>query len=269
MDHITGDKIQYVAIELVLKPERLTGDATTTRDLIQMGLFKGIRKTNAKVSDNEDFLLVKPPITPMTAVALNSDHAMNMFSMKCYNVMTFEVFDGNVRHIIFCKADDEDQKEVLKIIRSVMDKLKDAKRMTTDDGVIDISTYKNMPSEFTSPAKSVASSLNKVNHGAGTWNSQQNWNNRQNIAGGTAGTTTSWERKPFFYRRKSKVPHASKIKKLADLLDKVFLGDYIEPDWPEIPKEVEELSKGTAKTSATDNYDVNEIYNESGCPWVH
>lgn len=248
MDSIDGAKVKYIVIELVLHPDKLEKAGDGMDDVIKFGLFKGISKL-AEPQTQQEFILVKPPKTANTVI---DDKSMKAYAWDSYNVLSFEVFDGSVRHIAFFKAEDDDQKIADEMVRKVLDKMRDAGRMEADNkDFIDVKSYTQVPSAFSDPIKTTVSrgtqgafhgqkSTPGVGYGGGT--THRSW------SGGHTTTTTDYTRKPFFFRRKSKPPHHSTLKKLFATLDKMDAGDYIEPEWPPIPKEADELDQD--KTAA-------------------
>ena len=263
MDTIDGAKVKYISIELVLHPDKLEQSKGGMDDVIQFGLFKGIGKL-AKPQTEQEFLLVSPPKSPN---AVLDDKAMKAYAWDSYNVLSFEVFDGSVRHIAFFKADDDDQKAADEMVRKVLEKMKTANRMEKNsEEIIDVKSYTQLPTGFGSAIKNTVSTVQNQNYHGG----------RRSTPAGGVGTThrnwagnnynaTDYSRKPFFFRRKSKLPHHATLKKLFATLDKMDNDDYNEPEWPPIPKEAEELADEGKTATGAWSADDDEHPWQNGC----
>ena len=263
MESIKGDKVKYIAIELVLHPDKLEKSKAGMDDLIEYGLFKGMRKIAAPQSEQE-FMLVVPP-KDKSIMKLFDDKSMKAYARDAYNVLSFEVFDGTIRHICFFKADDEDQKEADRIIKLIMTAMLEADKMTNDAGIIDVTKYTDLPEQFRDPVKKTVTHMNQIQgsrsvpagQGHAT-NYTAGWNGRPIVP------AVDYSRKPFFYRRKSALPHHATLKKLSTLLDKVNGDDYVEPEWPIIEKEVAALETTNATGEPPDlEDDVTNMW--QGC----
>jgi hypothetical protein len=137
-----------------------------------------------------------------------------------------------------------------------------AGRETNSKGVLDISGYKNLPTSITDSIAFKAGKLNASSPGytastpvGGT--GAHKWP-AQNTTTHTT-TYTSYSRDPFFFQRKTDLPHHATLKKMSRLVDKTYEDGYIDSGWAAIPKEDEELKAKTAD-AADDDDDYTDPY---------
>jgi len=247
VENIKGDAIKYLSIELVKKDANAT-DA----DKIESGLFKGIRELEYEVEGEvntivrQEFLLVVPPKEESNGERpkTDDDKYLSAFSVDTYNILSFTAFDGAVRHIIFMKCDELDQSAAMKIIRGIMLRLKDAGRMTSAEGIIDVSTYSELPESFNDPIRNTVGMLNRTSQA--TQNTPNVTTGTTNVNSATTTVTTGYYvKKPFYLKRTSDKPKPTFIKELSLLLDKLSDKDYIDKPFKKVEKDTDDKVQET------------------------
>lgn len=277
MESLRGENIKYLVIELVKKDPN-----ATEADKIEVGLFKGIRELEYEVEGevnaiiNQEFLLVTPPKEKVANAKLDDEQFMEAFSLDIYNVLSFEAFDGAVRHIIFLKCDEQDQEAGMKIIRAMMLKMSEAKRMTSSEGIIDVNTYSELPESFQDSLRNCVGSINRGTTQASSANTYRapgavGANTAVNNAySSTARGTDYYVKKPFFLKRKTDKPKVSFIKEMSLLLDKLSDNDYIDKPFKVVAKDTDDKAHASdipkAGTIGTEIPDDDNDY--VGHNWV-
>ncbi len=235
------NEIKYVTVELLMKDAIDTAQVwQDQRDKVTYGLLKGIetKKTVGKVGkaaddDSEQFILLGVSGEGKVTKACN---------LGVFNILSFEVYDGIERDITFFRSSEEDQTSAIEMVEEVTLMLTAAKRMIGTSNLINISTFTDLPKDFTSgdgagPASTTgqAKTYNKsnvVNHQAHAANHCAN--QAPHVA-----ASYSREKEPTVFKRTSRKPTKAFLEKMKESVVAVTAGKY-EPKIPTIKNDKEE-----------------------------
>lgn len=184
-------KLCYAIVELV-------GD-NGTADSIEKGLFKGIRDAYA-----HDFLWMKTGSSITRACNLGY-----------YNILSVETYDGDDKTFLFFMSDKDEQQKARDSLKDVFDRFGHLLEEGTSK-LIDVDKFTDVPKNFGNSETSKISIRKSVDthsvygHGHGQ---------------GTLGYTRK-EPEPFPFKRETKKPTKTALKKLREKLDLIMRGEY-------------------------------------------
>jgi len=248
-----GTEIKYVTIELLMKDAIGTAQVwQDQRDKVIYGLLKGIEKKKATQGDGEDtFILLS-----------HADKTTKVCNLDVFNVLSFEVYDGIERDITFFRSSEEDQNSAFEMIEEVIKVLTEAKRLIGNSDLIDVSTFTDLPKDF---SEADANGPSVKTGAAKTYNQQSHTVHHQ---GHTAGhgvggsynnhtTTYTREKEPTVFKRTSRKPTKAFLDKMRNAVMAIAAGEY-EPKIPVIKNDKEDDDEKEAhpqRSAAAYGYD--------------
>jgi hypothetical protein len=244
-----GKEIKYVLVELIMVEDERTKSLTTKeKDTPHLGLLRGIYNGD----DGEFFLSI-----------VNGKEEIKNFNMSLYNVLMFEIFDGLEREIFFCRADKEDQDEILEIIKSTLTALKRAERITANENIVDVNKFSDLPKAIDQND----STKNTSNVGVQNVYGQQNTGGVYSRSGAgyyedTPHTTTYTKKKePATFKRTTDIPPAKVLEKMKEMVLKITNGTF-KAKKLEFPGEVEkkDSEKDGKENDSTTTHDEEDFY---------
>lgn len=122
-EQVTYKKVKYVFIEMITKDEK--------NDVV-FGLFKGI------IEKGDDIFIILH----------GKENCINALNLKAYDFMTIEVLEEDYKKMMHLTYLIEEQKDALKAVREVHDRLVKAGFACEDDSIIDVDKYENVPTEY-------------------------------------------------------------------------------------------------------------------------
>ena len=244
-----GKDIRYVLVELLLREEKGLTVSTAEKEKIEFGLLKGIQ-TRTVDEEETAFVLIE-----------QSKKTTRMCNLKAFSILSIEIYDGVEREIIFFRVCDQDQEAAYEILNNTMSELKEAKRLTANETMIDPETFSDVPTDFDERAGSVKrkESLTTTN-GAyrGTGCGAPGYpmygpNSAQTGAHHTPVTTTTsyssdGDKKPTVLKRTSKKPTKANLDKMREMVLSIAAGKFEPKPFPAIKRDEDtEEEKAAAK----------------------
>jgi len=199
--------IKYMSVELTRKSKIITN--TNIEDM-EYGLFKGLDfKTKAVYQDLDDTRVI---------IYDNAKKTTKYLSLKDYNIVSFEIFNGSSRDITFFWSTEADQKAALSRLNDALVAMQIVERVTLDQNIIDVSSYTDI-----APGLSIDNRDYNTTHSTST--SKSNYNT-------TTTTTNGNKKEASTMKRSSKVPTKEFLHKLKASIDQIRTGDYEEIEFP-------------------------------------
>jgi len=197
--------IKYMSVELTRKSKIITN--TNIEDM-EYGLFKGLDfKTKAVYQDLDDTRVI---------IYDNAKKTTKYLSLKDYNIVSFEIFNGSSRDITFFWSTEADQKAALSRLNDALVAMQIVERVTLDQNIIDVSSYTDI-----APGLSIDNRDYNTTHST----SKSNYNT-------TTTTTNGNKKEASAMKRSSKVPTKEFLHKLKASIDQIRTGDYEEIEFP-------------------------------------
>jgi hypothetical protein len=239
-----GNDVKYVTVELLMKDAIETAQVwQDQKDKVIFGLLKGVeKKIVAAGSGEEVFTLVSLP-----------DKSTKLCNLDVFNILSLEVYDGVERDITFFRSSNEDQNSALQMVEEIVLILTEAKRMVGDSELIDVSTFTELPKDFsTSKAASPSTQTGMVK----SYNQPATHHHGHATTHTPSYTHTSYtkEKEPTIFKRTSRKPTKAALDKMREAVLAIQAGKY-EPKIPIIKDDDKEDDDKEAHTSKTYPYD--------------
>ena len=217
-----ADALSYVLVEMVNKDKVAKKQVKYAKDM-ERGLFSGIM-----------VYLFDDNSTKVYIVLDTAGDEITLLDLDYYNILSIELFDGIVREYLFVRDTDEDQEKAFVELTDLVTGLATAKRTLPGLDLVDVSTYTDLPSNFTDPidtkttdkTTSFGSNVgNKTNKTTQTTkyplaNGNTTYNNQANV------------RKATFFKRVSDNPQLVLLNAMAKNLKEIQEEMYDAPEFP-------------------------------------
>lgn len=243
-----GKDIKYVIVELIMVENDDTKSISTAeRDTPYLGLLRGM------YSDLEGNVFIS---------VLKGKDTIQNFNMEFYNVLMLEIFDGVEREMFFCRADEEDQTDVMNIINATLGALKKADRMTANDEIVDVNSYSNLPKAIDQNDSKTQNAYKGIHVRSGA---HSNYNDTY---------TPVKKKEPTAFKRNSEIPDQKMLEKMKEMVLKIADGSYEgdELDFPDgdednETKEDDATTQNSTGSSSRETFVDDDFYGYGGTPF--
>jgi hypothetical protein len=229
--------IKYIVVEAIRGDEK-----SLISTSIDLGLFQGVLHKKLHTSDKEakPYLLMKC-----------KDKTLKTLCLTYYNILSLERFDGITKVVTFFRSCDEDKVKAYEMAKDLVEQMRKANRtLATEDEMIDISTYSEVPE---------AMGATKIETDTAKDASFSRYQNRSTVGQGTGTGVIHHHRAPVkkpivpsLFKRIGRRPSKTTLDAMDVKVQQIAEGTY-ETTLPEIEGDAEEKLNPTVDD---DNYDA-------------
>lgn len=203
-----GKRIKYIVVEMLMK-EHMYKDNIELGKKIECGLFKGL---DISVKGNEKNIT---DVTSKVILYNGIGTTTTYYDIENFTIVSFEIFDGLSRDIIFYRNCDKDQDVAFNNLADVLNLMQDAKRVLTNKDIIDVDSYENVPAILGKEKTfSTAKNYSHLNHSI------------KNITNNSTTYTSKRERTATVLKRTSKQPTWEALQKMKEKILQISKSEY-------------------------------------------
>ena len=245
------DKIKAVYLEVIDKD--ITFEEITTSDVIRAS-FAGIYMREGDNKEVEKFVILSN----------DAEKTLDIFNIMYYNIATIEVVNEGCSDLWFANNDTKDQEKAFKIVSDLLAHMQKFKRVTQDESMIDLGSYKQdkallskKASEHVTYSTYGAKKKPVVTTGNGVFNTYTA-PARSTYAYTPAKTSVKKKAKPTAIKRKRGASRAM-LEQMYTAVQEIAEGKYKPAKFPVIPEvENNKEENVTNKTEEPDWYTRND-----------
>lgn len=247
------DNIKAVYLEIVDK--NLTSKDITVKDIIRAP-FAGIYMREVEDEKALDNFVV---------LSGKEEKALDIFNIMYYNIVTVEIAKDGYSDLWFARNDERDQEAAFKIISDVLAYMQKFNRVTQDESIINVASYKPNQALL---SKVAGDHVTHTTYGAKKQDNANTTGNGVYSVYKPTGNVTTYKKKedpkPTAIKR-ARGANKALLKQMFDAVQKISKGEY-ELKLPEIPeeenKDEDKTEDKTAENKPNANYYDGDWYND-------